>query len=215
MACVVKSKGGIYYAIKALQRFIYETGRTYGILQSDGEPAITNLCIKVVRLVGGLSVRKSPAYSSETMAVIGRLQSMFYGQVRVLKRHVERAYKLVEKLTIAATIIPWLVLHAVWLLNRFQIHTDGLTSYQRRWSRNFSGGLCCIAECVHWRLPGKHVAKMDCQWYTGLWLGKDTLSGENYVSNELGSAIRVRSIKRLPPSQQHQLPLLQSLKGTP
>ena len=72
-----------------------------------------------------------------------------------------------------------------------------------------------MAECVHLRKPGKHYAKIDPAWHLGLWLGKDTLSGETFVSNSGGSVIRVRAVKRLRPSEQFQLPLLQTLKGTP
>lgn len=215
LAALVKSKGGLAYAVKLLVRFIYEVGRTYGILQSDGENPITSLCTKVVKQIGGLSVRRTPGYSSETMATIGKLQSMLYGQIRVLKLHVEIKYALTTKLDITHAIIPWIVLHATWLLNRYQVHTDGLTSFQRRWNRSFDGGLCALSECVHWRKPGKHYSKMDPVWSAGLWLGEDTISGEAYVSTELGSVIRVRSVKRLPPSQQYQQQYLDALRGTP
>ena len=50
---------------------------------------------------------------------------MMYGQVRVLKAHVELAYKLKEKLRVTAAIIPWLILHAVWLLNRWTLAWQG------------------------------------------------------------------------------------------
>ena len=56
---------------------------------------------------------------------------------------------------------------------------------------------------------------MDAAWHTGLWLGKDTISGENYVSNSNGSVLRTRSVSRLPPSEQYQLQYLDSLRGTP
>ena len=53
---------------------------------------------------------------------------MFYGQVRVLKLHVVFKYSLDYKLDVTHAIIPRLMLHATWLINRFQVHTDGQTS---------------------------------------------------------------------------------------
>ena len=140
---------------------------------------------------------------------------MLYGQIRVLKAHVEKSYKLTKGLDACSPALTWIVLHATWLLNRYQVHSDGLTSYQRRWNRNFAGGICSILECVHWRKPGKHKEKLDDIWSTGVWCGRDTISGENYVSNCHGSVIRVRTIRRLPPSQQYQLEHLEHLNGTP
>ena len=40
MAAIVPSKGAIPYAIAELKRFLFECGRTYAVLQCDGESSV-------------------------------------------------------------------------------------------------------------------------------------------------------------------------------
>ena len=44
MSSVVKSKGSIEYAFNELRRFVEELGRSHGIVQSDQEASIRQLC---------------------------------------------------------------------------------------------------------------------------------------------------------------------------
>ena len=66
------------------------------------------------------------------------------------------------------------------------VHSDGLTSYQRRWGRNFESGLCEFAETVQFRDTGKQPAKLTPVWELGLWLGRDTLANEVLVGTPTG-----------------------------
>ena len=111
-------------------------------------------------------------------------------------------------------LLPWLVRHASWLLNRYLVHGDGLTSYQRRWGKPYGRGLCKFSETVLYRDPGKHVNKLQPVWSSGIWLGKDTESDETLVGTTNG-VLRVRSIRRLLPSEQFNLELLTSVVGLP
>ena len=60
LSCLVPSKGRSVYAQAELRRLILETGRTFGILQIDREPALKALVSEVTSEVGGLAVRPSP-----------------------------------------------------------------------------------------------------------------------------------------------------------
>ena len=71
-----------------------------------------------------------------------------------------------------------MIRHAAWILNRYLVHSDGLTSYQRRWGRSFESGLCEFAETVQFRDTGAQNAKLTPVWELGLWLGRDTLANE-------------------------------------
>ena len=107
-----------------------------------------------------------------------------------------------------------MVRHAAWLLNRYLLHADGLTSYQRRWGRNYSSALCEFAETIQYRDPGHHKMKFDSMWHHGLWLGRDSDANEVLVGTTTG-VLKARSIRRLAPSEQHDKSLLQGLKGQP
>ena len=116
LGIVVPSKGAITYAIDMTKRFLMECGRTYGILQSDNEPAIKDLVRAVAAQVPGLSIRFSPKYSSKSLGAVGAMQKELYGQVRVLKRHIEVKYSMT--LPPEHALLTWLVEHAAWLQNR-------------------------------------------------------------------------------------------------
>ena len=60
LATIVTSKGYNAHAIAELRRFVYEMGRTSGILQSDQELAIRVVLRSVIMDIGGLSMRSSP-----------------------------------------------------------------------------------------------------------------------------------------------------------
>ena len=115
-----------------------------------------------------------------------------------------------------------MVMHATWILNRYVIHSDNRTSYERRWNRNFNSGLCRFCETVQFKLTpasrrrdDAELGKFDPQWDTGLWLGRDPFTNDVIVSNLSGVVFRTRSIRRLPPSQQFQRPYLDNLTAIP
>ena len=47
MTIVIPSKGNDNYAAAELKKFIYECGRTFGILQYDQESSLKALCTRV------------------------------------------------------------------------------------------------------------------------------------------------------------------------
>ena len=62
------------------------------------------------------------------------------GQVRALKLHLENSYN--TRLTSKHPIMPWMVKHAAYLLNRYAIHADGNTGYYRRWNKEHQKKRC-------------------------------------------------------------------------
>ncbi|CAE7439381.1 RE2 [Symbiodinium natans] len=69
------------------------------------------------------------------------------------------------------------------------------------------------SEVVHFRKIGK-FPKSDAAWEEGLWLGRDTESNQHFVGTPQG-VIKIRSLRRRPPSEQLDLALVQSLTATP
>ena len=109
LATIVTSKGHNAHAIAELRRFVYEMGRASGILQSYQELAIRAVLRSVIMGIGGLPVRSSPIYSSQSQGIEERFHSTLYSQVRALRVHVAEKYKLT---TIPHTLFPWLLRHA-------------------------------------------------------------------------------------------------------
>ena len=65
------------YASSCIQTFIYEIGRPNSILQSYNEPYLKALLQSVANKIGSISVRHSPAYSSESQGGTERLHRTF------------------------------------------------------------------------------------------------------------------------------------------
>ena len=57
IAVVDPSKGQREYAKAELQKFIFECGRTFSILQNDQESPLKNIATSVCAELGGLSLR--------------------------------------------------------------------------------------------------------------------------------------------------------------
>ena len=72
-----------------------------------------------------------------------------------------------------------------------------------------------FAEKVHYRLHGKHnITKGDPSYHTGLWLGRDTESGEHIIATNY-SVVKARSIRRYSTDERFDLQLLKSLRAVP
>ena len=200
------------YAQAELRRFILETGRTFGVLQIDPEPALKALVSEVTSEVGGLAVRHSPTGWKQAQGAVGTLQSNLYAQVRALKLDLEARYPGFD-LPTKHPLFPWLVKHAQWLLNRYAQKSDGLTPFEKHWSKPYSGSPCRFAEVVHFRKAGKFPKSLPA-WEEGLWLGRDTESNQHFVATAQG-VHKTRSLRRRPPSEQVQKDLLESLRAKP
>ena len=213
MAVIVPSKGENNYAVAELKKFIYECGRTFGILQYDQESPLKNVCQRVCAELGGLSLRAAPKSHPQSSGSVGQMQRTLYGQVRTLIAQVEQNLNI--QITSDHVLYPWALKHAQWLLNRYLVHSDGCTSYYRRWNRNYEGGLCQFAEVVHAKVIGGHaVRKADIPWKSALWLGRDTEADEIIVATDEG-VTKVRTVRRTPPSQHWQPDIVNGLKALP
>ena len=198
-AVVVPNKGRHSYSVAELKKFIYETGRTYGILQYDKEPALKALVTDVAKELGGMSIRATPKDWKQAHGSIGKMQQTLFGQSRTLRLQLQERIR--TEINSNHCIFPWIVKHSQFLLNRFLTHEDGHTFYFRRWEKDYLGQLCEFGETVLFRMPGKLKNKADTAWHTGIWLGKDTEADESIVQCE-GTVLKVRTVKRVIPSKQ-------------
>ena len=211
LACVVPNKGRSVYAEGELRRFILETGRTFGVLQADPETSLVALAETVTSELGGLSLRKSPTEWKQAQGAVGNSQQLLYAQVRTLRQDLADRYGTLVPIT--SSVFTWLVKHAQFLLNNFAIRSDGLTPFERRWSKRYTSALCKFGEIVLCRLRGKQP-KADPSWVPGLWLGRDT-SADMHVVGTTSGVFKTRSIRRLPVSEQVDKQLLKDFQAKP
>ena len=128
------------YLTQCLQSFLIECRRTQAILaptflQSDQEENLVSLLKTTARTIGSnITVRQSPAYSSQSQGSIERFHRTLFNQVRTLTAQLKNNYKL-NNLSINHPIMPSVIRHAAYLLNSYGFHNDGKTSYFRRWNK--------------------------------------------------------------------------------
>ena len=158
-ASCTPSKGYREFLLSEFKAFVYEVGRTYGTLQSDNEAVLKRLLEDMVKSIPGLSKRHAPRSSSASNSYVERAIGFLEAMCRTLRFHVESKYKII--LTAAHPIVPWLVRHASFLVARFQQHSDGFTSFQRRWSKDFRQPLCEFTEQVWFRPTARRRFKFD------------------------------------------------------
>ena len=84
MTIVIPSKGNDDYAAAELKKFIYECGRTSGIVQYDQESSLKALCTRVCTELGGLSIRAAPKGHSQAQGSVGQMQRTFYGSTPIV-----------------------------------------------------------------------------------------------------------------------------------
>ena len=167
---------------------------------------------RAVAAATNIGLRQAPKYSSESQGSVERFHSTLWAMVRTLLLVVKTHYGL--ELRVTDDLVTWIVKHAVWLYNRYQVHSDGQTSYARRWGRNYSRPILSPFETVMFRRPGPPTTKTEIWWDYGIWAGKCTHSEEHFILTPTG-VLRCRSVRRLVPSARYNLQLLKSVVGTP
>ena len=94
-------------------------------------------------------------------------------------------------------LMSWIAEHATYLLNRYQLSTDGRTAYGRIHGKESTARICEFAERVLWYVPKKHRAKLDARWRYGVFLGRALDSDQNFVGLSNGTVVCARAIIRL------------------
>ena len=219
MATVVGDKQqDFHYHVQCIQAFLMECGRVQAvlnstILQSDQEDHLVALLQTAAAKMGGnITVRQSPAYTSQAQGSVERFHRTLMGQVRTLKAQLQQNYD--RTITSKHPIVPWLVRHTAYLLNRYAVHADGNTSYFRRWHKNHQQPLCEFGETVQYLLPtNKQLPKMEQRFFPAIWLGRDTTTGETLlgITNKV---VRARTIRRMPYPEKYNKQLFDVISRT-
>ena len=124
------------------------------ILKSDGEPSIKSLkesvkaeAAQVIEIEGRVRESKdndrqiiteeSAAYDSKSNGKIERYIQTVQGQIRSMKDSLE--WRLGERVNENHSTLPWMIRHASFIINRFNVGQDGTTPYERWKQKKFKG----------------------------------------------------------------------------
>ena len=117
------------------------------------------------------------------------------GQFRTLRAQLQQNYD--RTITSKHPIVPWLLRHTAYLLNRYATHADGSTSHFRRWNKDHRTPLCEFGETAQYRLPTvKQRTEMEQRFFKAIWLGRGTATGETLLGIS-SKVVRARTIRRM------------------
>ena len=115
-------------------------------------------------------------------------------KIRALRLDVEDRFGSI--VGVAHQCVPWLVRHAIWLLNRFQRRQHGATAFENLKGVSYKKPLMQFGERCHWLEAERITHKYDPRWGTGVWLGRHSASDVHLIGTP-GDVIQVRTVRRL------------------
>ena len=183
------------------------------VLKSDNEPAIQAL-VEGVRIKRGerTMVEKSPKYSHQSNGAaenaVRRIESLTRIYVCVLQEKI--GYKVDSK----SIILPWLVRHAAYVLNRYIKRDDGRSAWARLRGKECDSPLAQIGETVDFKIVRGEMAKLEPRWAVGTFLGRTDESDEVIVGTAAGIEF-ARSFRRRAANKQWERDAFTTLIGVP
>eukprot|EP00971_Amphidinium_carterae_P278718 5533075-Amphidinium_carterae.2 len=161
-----------------------ENGFGGSILQVDNEPAILSLAQTAAKELT-IPWRTSAPYEHQSQGAIERFHKTLFAQVRAIRFDLLDRYNLGQPDNVPEKLLPWILQHSCFTINRYLVHSDGLTNYQRRWGVKYNAAICNFGEMV--LADVKHVTNQKLairnqeQKVEGMWLGKTT-NGEHIIA---------------------------------
>ena len=195
---VVLAKGSSdRYAVAMGVQFLDHLGHEEVILQSDAEPAAVDVARAIAKSFKGRAiVREVPRDSSKSNGTVERFHQSMQGLARTLRCETIEKYRVPDDDFLLERLLPWIVRHSSWLLSRFQIHTDGNTSYKAIHGYVYSSQIFPFAQTVLVK-AGRAAHPTEIDWLDGIWVGRVSKSDEHLVLTEKG-AIYSRTVRPHP-----------------
>ena len=190
-AMVVKGKGGEDpQSARMLLRFLEECGLHHKvILRSAKEVGATSLVRDLAALRGpNMTLCETvPRGSKGSIGSVDRYAQEVLAMTRTLLIVLRSMWGI--EVQVDMGIVPWIVRHASWLINRYQGHrrNNGATSFQVLHDRKYLGTVFRFGQPVL-----AHVAdiaqqpKLQDRWCAGVWLGKSYETDANLVMTQTG-----------------------------
>ncbi|CAE8611618.1 unnamed protein product [Polarella glacialis] len=196
-ATVVKVKGaGDTAAVQGVLGFLQEAGLPGQRLRlrSDQEGSIRACVSRIAaQRAAETIVETTPKGSSNSLGAAERFIRTLMTQVATLCTQVQQQWNV--ELKADSPLLPWVVGHAVWLLNRFQPYL-GETPFHRVQGHEYRGEVYAFGQPLLVRKV-ESQSRLQPRWDAGIFLGKLTSSDEFVVAAEAGIR-RGRSVKEAP-----------------
>ena len=164
---------------------------------------LSSRLLKAVKSIctADLMVQRAPVKSHESQGHVERAIRLVENQYRALVFDVQEKTRVeIDSISAASA---WILRHSVWLLNRYQPHKGGATSFERLKRSPYRSPilpLFAMVECLipSDRKPGEVlvVANGTPRTCRSMWVGRTEESDEHLVVNEIGHVVRARTVRR-------------------
>ena len=162
------------YCAKQTTTELSLAGHRRFVLRSDGEPAIlalrTLVCAKLAGEHGQETVvETSPVGDSQGNGLAEQAVREVKAKTRTLKFHTEELVGV--RIGNDSTVLPWLVKHAVAMINRGRKGPDGRTAWELRHGRPYRRELAMFGEKILYQPVGKRPSRLDPRFIPGIFFG--------------------------------------------
>ena len=214
----VPHKGVDVYVVKSIMVWINRLGYNKVILQHDQEDALKTVLEQVQQKLGvdRVQLRATPRYSHQSQGGAENCNSTMAGMLRTWLSALRETYPSPNTpLDINHNIVPWLCRWVAFVWARYHIKSDNMTAFRIVTGREYTSPIVPFGEVVFSKLPNlKSINRSKPRWFKGVFVGRTESDDSAVVLTESG-AITVRSIRRLPSPEQHDVNFLDSACGLP
>ena len=171
------------------------------VIKNDQEPSIVAVInmVKEKRAKAATIIDESPVGSSASNGSIENGVGEYEAQIRVCRLALEQ--RLGIQIPIHHDIVPWMVRHCGFLLQRYLVGHDGMTAYRRIRHRDYDSDAIEFGETVLYKIAKTHLGpalnKYDSTWSKGVYLGTRVRSNE-LLTFDTNGIHKVRTVKRVP-----------------
>ena len=120
------------------------------VLEVDPEPALRSFADKIAVRASAdgiqLKVETAPRFSSQSIGAVGRAQDAVEGQIRCLRLELETCFSL--EVTPPMDVWPWLVRHAGWLLERYNVKVNKKAAFENCFGKPYKDEVMEFAEAA-------------------------------------------------------------------
>ena len=169
--------------------WLSELGHSKVIIQSDGEPA-SEVVMRMVQSKGArmedppseIIQQQSQRYSYESNGGAERMVQTILNQIKMYIFQIEKKSRITIKDD--SPLLTGLPRHAAWQYTRFHKRHDSTTrAYEKIRHMDLPKPILLVGEAVACRRPGALVNKFESAWLEGIWLGRDTITDEQFDRN--------------------------------
>ena len=204
------------YSVNAVMEWIKSLGWKKVTIQIDQESALSKVFEQVQQRMGVdvVAIRKSPRYSSQSLADGEVVNGLIAGKVRTWIASMRDSYSE-QAITTTDIMFPWIIRFVSWSLQRFHVNQSKTTPFRVLNGYDYIAECLPFGECALGKYsPKKSGVKSASRWVCGVCVGKTNSSDEHILLTSAG-AQTFRTVRRMTYGRRFQMNIFDQAAGVP